>query len=483
MAETKGDIGLIGLAVMGQNLILNMNDKGYTVVAYNRTQAKVDKFLAGEASGTKVQGASSLEELVGKLKSPRVVMIMIKSGSPVDGVIDELKPLLSPGDVIIDGGNEDYRITNRRVKELGEAGILHLGCGVSGGEEGARFGPSLMPGGAPEAWPIVKDLLQATAAKTPDGEPCCDFMGSGGAGHFVKMTHNGIEYGDMQLICEAYSLMLAQGMDHDELAATFTEWNSSELDSYLIEITAEIMAFRTDDGEPLLPLILDKAGQKGTGRLTAISALDFGIPVTLIAEAVFARCLSALKDQRVRAAPQLSGPAASSADDRTAFLDKLRSALYAAKILSYAQGFMLLAEASAKFEWELNMASIALTWREGCIIRSAFLGNIADAYHKDPSLENLLFDDFFNAAITKHESALREVVAYGVLNGIALPAFSAALSFYDGFRTADGSACLIQALRDRFGAHQYELKSNPGTFIHTNWTGHGGDVASSTYNA
>jgi len=488
MSEATGDIGVIGLAVMGQNLILNMNDKGYSVVAYNRTTSKVDTFLEEEAKGTAVQGAHSLEELVAKLKTPRIVMIMIKSGEPVDKTIASLKPLLSEGDVIIDGGNEDYRNTNRRMAELAEAGILHMGCGVSGGEEGARYGPSLMPGGAPDAWPIVKDILQATAAKTPENEPCCEFIGSGGAGHFVKMTHNGIEYGDMQLICEAYSAMLAIGVDYDGLADVFSKWNETELDSFLIELTAKIMAFRNEDNEPVVPHILDKAGQKGTGRLTAISALEFGIPVTLIAEAVFARCLSALKDKRVEASSALSGPDPSAAspldNDKDGFLEKLRRALYAAKIISYAQGFMLLSQASEEFEWNLDMASIALVWREGCIIRSRFLGNIADAYNDNPDLSNLLLAEFFNTAINEHHSALREIVAWGALSGIPMPAFSAALAFYDGFRQAEGAHSLLQATRDAFGSHRYQRKDDPeGDFVHTDWLGTGGRVQSSAYNA
>merc|ERR1712088_884199 len=484
MTEGDADIALIGLAVMGQNLILNMNDHGFKVVAYNRTTSKVDDFLNNEAKGTNVVGAHSLEEMVGKLKRPRRVMILVKAGAAVDAFIDKLVPLLQPGDIIIDGGNSEYQDTARRCKSLEEKGLLFVGSGVSGGEEGARYGPSLMPGGNPEAWPHLQPIFQAICAKV-DGEPCCDWVGEDGSGHFVKMVHNGIEYGDMQLICEAYNLMKdALGMSHDEMSATMGEWNKGELDSFLIEISANILKYKDTDGEPLVEKIRDSAGQKGTGKWTAISALDYGMPVTLIGESVFARCLSSLKDERTAASRMLKGPEVTTySGDKKEFLENIRKALYASKIISYTQGFMLLREASKIFDWDLNYGAIALMWRGGCIIRSVFLGNIKQAYDKNPALVNLLRDEFFKEAITACQTSWRKVVAQSVLLGVPTPAFSTALAFYDGYRSERLPANLIQAQRDYFGAHTYELLSAPGKHVHTNWTGLGGNVSSSSYNA
>ncbi|XP_067141184.1 6-phosphogluconate dehydrogenase, decarboxylating isoform X2 [Centruroides vittatus] len=485
MADSqKADIGLIGLAVMGQNLILNMNDHGFVVCAYNRTTEKVDQFLRNEAKGTKVIGAHSLEELVAKLKKPRRVMLLVKAGDAVDSFVDKLVPLLEPGDIIIDGGNSEYVDTTRRCKALENKGLLYVGSGVSGGEEGARYGPSLMPGGNPKAWPYIKDIFQNISAKA-DGEPCCDWVGEEGSGHFVKMVHNGIEYGDMQLICEAYHLMKsALGLSNDEMSEVFSEWNKGELDSFLIQITSDILKFKDDDGEPLLEKIRDVAGQKGTGKWTAIAALDFGIPVTLIGEAVFMRCLSSLKNERVEASKHLKGPENTKYDgDKKEFIEHIRKALYASKIVSYTQGFMLLKEAAKIFNWNLNYGAIALMWRGGCIIRSVFLGNIKSAFDKSPNLSNLLLDNFFQKAIQDCQDSWRQVVATSVKLGIPTPAFSTALAFYDGIRSEKLPANLLQAQRDYFGAHTYELLSSPGKFVHTNWTGHGGNVASTTYNA
>ncbi|XP_072282978.1 6-phosphogluconate dehydrogenase, decarboxylating [Pyxicephalus adspersus] len=479
----QADIALIGLAVMGQNLILNMNDHGFVVCAFNRTVSKVDEFLANEAKGTKVIGAHSLEEMVSKLKKPRRVMMLVKAGQAVDDFIQSLVPLMSPGDIIIDGGNSEYRDTIRRCKELRPKGILFVGSGVSGGEDGARYGPSLMPGGDAEAWPYIKDIFQGIAAKVGD-EPCCDWVGEEGSGHFVKMVHNGIEYGDMQLICEAYHLMkdILQ-MDHDEMAKTFEEWNKTELDSFLIEITADILKHRDADGTHLLPKIQDTAGQKGTGKWTAITALDFGVPVTLIGEAVFARCLSSLKDERKVASKQLQGPNFTPFQgDKKAFLEDIRKALYASKIISYTQGFNLFRQAAQEFGWNLNYGGIAMMWRGGCIIRSVFLGKIKEAFDKKPDLQNLLLNDFFKKEMHNSQESWRRVVSTGVQYGIPMPCFTTALSFYDGYRHEMLPANLIQAQRDYFGAHTYELLSNPGHFIHTNWTGHGGNVSSSSYN-
>jgi 6-phosphogluconate dehydrogenase len=486
MAEATCDIGLIGLAVMGQNLVLNMNDHGYKVAVFNRTVSKVDEFIAHEAKGTEVIGAHSLEELCGLLKRPRRVMIMVKAGDVVDKQIEALLPHLEAGDIIIDGGNSLFTDSERRTKDLKAKGILYVGTGVSGGEEGARFGPSIMPGGDPEAWPAVKPIFQAIAAKVEDGTPCCDWVGEGGAGHYVKMVHNGIEYGDMQLICEAYQLLKdGLGLTADEFAAIFTEWNKGELDSFLIDISATIFAKKDEDGSPLLDRILDTAGQKGTGKWTAISALDTGMPVTLIGESVFARCLSALKDERVEASKVLEGPASPKySGSRTDFIENVRRALYCSKLISYAQGYMLLREAAKEHKWNLNMGGVALMWRGGCIIRSVFLGKIKDAYDKNPKLENLLLDDFFSGVLNKYQDSWRTALIAAIELGVPTPAFSTALAFYDGYRTAVLPANLLQAQRDFFGAHTYERIDKPrGEFFHTNWTGRGGRVSSTTYNA
>lgn len=482
MAEA--DIGLIGLAVMGQNLVLNMNDHGFKVTVFNRTVSKVDDFMEGPAKGTNVSASHSLEDFVSKLKRPRKVMLMVKAGKPVDAFIERLLPLLEEGDIIIDGGNSRFDDTTRRTQELREKGILYVGSGVSGGEEGARHGPSIMPGGNPEAWPHIKGILQSIAAKVDSGEPCCDWVGEEGAGHYVKMVHNGIEYGDMQLICEAYQLMkVGLGLDSNQLHHVFERWNQEELDSYLIEITRDIFSYLENE-EPLVEKILDVAGQKGTGKWTAINALDFGIPVTLIAEAVFARCLSAVKEERVAASHVLKGPEVKFEGDATEFIDAIRSALYASKIVSYAQGFMLMREAAKEFGWNLNYGGIALMWREGCIIRSKFLGNIKNAYENDSNLQNLLLDDFFKEAVEKAQFGWRKVVSTAAQIGVPCPCFSSALTFYDGYRTARLPANLLQAQRDYFGAHTYERIDKPrGEFFHTNWTGTGGNTSSSTYNA
>jgi 6-phosphogluconate dehydrogenase len=480
------DIGLIGLAVMGQNLVLNMNDHGFKVAVFNRTVSKVDDFLANEAKGTQVVGSHSIEEFVGALKSPRRVMFMVKAGDTVDQMIDHVLPLLSKGDIIIDGGNSLFTDTNRRTKSLAEKGILFVGTGVSGGEEGARHGPSIMPGGNPEAWPHVKEIFQSISAKVEDGTPCCDWVGEDGAGHYVKMVHNGIEYGDMQLICEAYQVLeQGLGLSAEELGAVFADWNKGELDSFLIEITAEIFTKKDEDGKPMVDKILDTAGQKGTGKWTGISALDLGMPVTLIGEAVFARCLSAIKDERVAASKILKGPgAASKVADRKAFIEDVRRALYCSKMISYGQGYMLLREAGKENNWHLNMGGIALMWRGGCIIRSRFLGKIKEAYDKNPKLNNLLVDDFFAGVLNNYQESWRKAVAAAIENGVPTPAFSTALAFYDGYRTERLPANLLQAQRDFFGAHTYERVDQPrGKFFHTNWTGRGGRVSSGTYNA
>ncbi len=479
----KADIGLIGLAVMGQNLALNMDDHGFTVAVFNRTVSKVDDFINGNARGTKIIGTHSIEELVSVLKKPRRVMLMIKAGKPVDDFIEKLIPHLEPGDIIIDGGNSNYRDTMRRTEYLESKGLLYIGTGISGGEEGARHGPSIMPGGSPAAWPHVKPIFQAIAAKVADGTPCCDWVGENGAGHYVKMVHNGIEYGDMQLICEVYYLMkTALGMTADEMHQVFARWNEGKLNSYLIEITADILAYKDEDGEPLVEKILDTAGQKGTGKWTAISSLELGIPLTLIAEAVYARFLSALKEERVAASKVLTGPDDTYRGDREAFVRDLHDALYAAKIISYTQGYMLLREAAKEYGWNLNLGGIALMWRGGCIIRSVFLGKIKEAFDKNPDLSNLLLDDYFRREVEEAQGAWRRVVARAVELGIPVPALSSALAFYDGYRRERLPANLLQAQRDYFGAHTYERVDRPrGEFYHTNWTGHGGDVTSGTY--
>jgi 6-phosphogluconate dehydrogenase len=484
MPAPVADIAMIGLAVMGQNLILNMADHGFTVAVYNRTVSKVDEFLAGEAQGKPIVGAHSIAELAGLLKRPRRVMMLVKAGAAVDEFIAQLLPHLEPGDIIIDGGNSHYPDTIRRTAELEAKGILFVGTGVSGGEEGARRGPSIMPGGSAAAWPHVKGIFQAGTAKA-DGEPCCDWVGADGAGHYVKMVHNGIEYGDMQLICEAYQILKqGLGLKPKELQQVFADWNLTELDSYLIEITRDILAY-TEKGKPIIDRILDAAGQKGTGKWTTVSSLDLGMPVTLISEAVFARCLSALKDERVAASKALPKPKKRPFKGaKKALIEQVRQALYASKIVSYAQGFMLLREAAKEHNWKLDYGSIALMWRGGCIIRSRFLGQIKKAYDTNPKLQNLLLDPFFKKAVAKAQESWRAVIAQSALSGIPVPAFSTALAFYDGYRSAVLPANLLQAQRDYFGAHTYERTDKPrGQFFHTNWTGRGGNTTSNAYSA
>lgn len=479
----QADIGLIGLAVMGQNLVLNMADHGFSVVVHNRTASKTEEFLQGPAKGKSIAGTDDVKKFVSMLKRPRRIMLMIKAGAPVDESIEQLLPFLEKGDIIIDGGNSHFPDSQRRYEMLEEKGILFIGAGISGGEEGARHGPSIMPGGNPQAWPHVKNIFQSIAAKSDDGMPCCEWVGDGGAGHYVKMVHNGIEYGDIQLICEAYNLLKAKGYTASELSHIFADWNKGALDSYLIEITAQIFAKLDTDGKPLLDKILDVAGQKGTGKWTAIDALDRGMPLTLIGESVFARCLSALKEERVLASKHFQAPMATHMSDKKQAVDSISKALYASKIISYAQGFMLMQKASEENGWKLNFGSIALMWRGGCIIRSKFLGKIKQAYDKNPKLSNLLLDSFFQGEITHATPDWRKVVAEGVLNGIPLPCFSTALAFFDGYRSAVLPANLLQAQRDFFGAHTYERIDKPrGQFFHTNWTGKGGDVSSSSYN-
>jgi 6-phosphogluconate dehydrogenase len=480
--SAKADIGLIGLAVMGQNLVLNMNDKGFTVAVYNRTTSKVDEFLQGPAKDTNVLGFHDLAAFIDSLKAPRRIMLMVKAGPVVDTIIEQLEPYLDKGDIIIDGGNSLFNDSDRRTYLLRRKGILFIGSGVSGGEEGARFGPSLMPGGNKEAWPAIKPIFQAICAQV-DNEPCCDWVGDNGAGHYVKMVHNGIEYGDMQLICEAYQMMReGLGMSGDEIQHVFAGWNEGVLDSYLIEITRDILAVKDENGDLLVDSILDTAGQKGTGKWTGMNALDLGIPLTLIGESVFARCLSALKEERVRASEKLPALAAEFDGDKAEMIKAIHDALYASKIISYAQGYMLMREAAKEYEWELNYGGIALMWRGGCIIRSQFLGKIRDAFAKDPELENLLLDDFFIQEIQKCVKGWRKAVATAIEIGVPVPTFSSALSFYDGYRSARLPANLLQAQRDFFGAHTYERVDKPrGEFFHTNWTGRGGDVSATNY--
>jgi 6-phosphogluconate dehydrogenase len=478
------DIGLVGLAVMGENLILNMASKGYTVTAYNRSVDKVDSFLAGRAQGKSIRGARSIEELVQSLAKPRKVMLMVKAGKPVDDFIEQLIPHLEAGDIIIDGGNTHYPDTERRVKYLESKGLRFIGTGVSGGEEGALTGPSIMPGGSPEAWPFVKDIFQGISAKVDGNVPCCDWVGESGAGHFVKMVHNGIEYGDMQLICEAYQVMKdVLGMSADEMHQVFAEWNQGDLNSYLVEITRDILAYKDADGAPLVDKILDTAGQKGTGKWTGVIALDLGVPLTLISEAVFSRCLSSQKEQRVEASKVIQGPAIKFEGDKQAFINDLRDALFASKIISYTQGYLLMQEAAKEYGWKLNNGGIALMWRGGCIIRSSFLGKIKEAFDKNPALSNLLLDDYFKDTVTKAQAGWRRVAATAILNGIPMPAITSALNYFDGFRTARLPANLLQAQRDYFGAHTYERTDKArGEFFHTNWTGRGGNTSSTTYN-
>jgi 6-phosphogluconate dehydrogenase len=479
----KADIGLIGLAVMGENLILNMESKGFTVACYNRTTEKVDNFVNGRGSGKNIIGCHTVEDLLANLEKPRRAMIMVKAGKAVDAVIEQLIPHMEEGDIIIDGGNSHFPDTIRRMEWVESKGLLYIGTGVSGGEEGALTGPSIMPGGSPAAWPHVKPIFQAIAAKVEDGSPCCDWVGEGGAGHFVKMVHNGIEYGDMQLICEAYQLMKELlDMSADEMHEVFKEWNEGELDSYLIEITRDILAYKDEDGSPLVDKILDTAGQKGTGKWTAIAALDEGIPLTLIGEAVFARCLSAIKEERVAASKVLSGPAPKFEGDKQAFIEDIRQALYASKIVSYAQGYTLMRAAARTYGWNLNYGGIALMWRGGCIIRSIFLGKIKEAFDDNPELSNLLLNPFFKEKVEAAQASWRRVCATALANGVPVPAFTTALCYFDGFRSERLPANLLQAQRDYFGAHTYERLDKPrGEFFHTNWTGRGGTTSASTY--
>ncbi|MCH2661197.1 decarboxylating NADP(+)-dependent phosphogluconate dehydrogenase [bacterium] len=483
---SQADIGLIGLAVMGENLVLNMANHGFTVAVYNRTTARVDDFIGGRAQGKSIIGTPSPEELLAQLKRPRRVMLMVQAGAAVDRVIESLLPLLQEGDILIDGGNSNYQDTVRRTRELTAKGLLYIGTGVSGGEEGALTGPSIMPGGNPAAWPHVKDIFQAIAAKVDDGSPCCDWVGEDGAGHYVKMVHNGIEYGDMQMIAESYALLRqVLGIEPQAMSEIFKNWNAGELDSYLIEITGDILA-KTDEetGRPMVDLILDTAGQKGTGKWTGIDSLQLGAPVTAITEAVFARALSFLKDERVAAAKVLKGPDATFDGDREAFVEDVRQALYAAKICSYAQGYQLLHLAAVEYGWDLNYGSIALMWRGGCIIRAQFLGRIKEAFDADPTLANLLLAPYFSEQIENAQAAWRRIVATAVTLGVPVPTFSSALAYYDGYRSERLPANLLQAQRDYFGAHTYERIDKPrGEFFHTNWTGRGGTTASTSYNA
>ncbi len=482
---SKADIGLIGLAVMGENLVMNMESKGFTVAVFNRTTDKVSAFVEGRAKGKNIIGTYSLQELADSLKKPRKVMMMVKAGKPVDDFIDLLLPYLEAGDIIIDGGNSHFPDTIRRTKYVEDKGMFYIGTGVSGGEEGALKGPSMMPGGSPQAWPHVKPIFQAICAKVEDGSPCCDWVGENGAGHFVKMVHNGIEYGDMQLICEAYHVMKdLLGMSADEMHEVFREWNEGELSSYLIEITRDILAYKDEDGKPIVDKILDTAGQKGTGKWTGIAALDEGVPLTLIGEAVFSRCLSAMKAERAEASKVLTGPKASFNGDKKAMIEDIRKALYASKIVSYAQGYTLMSAAAKTYGWNLNYGGIALMWRGGCIIRSTFLGKIKEAYDNNPELSNLLLDPFFRQTVMDAQDSWRRVTAAALMNGIPVPAFTTALCYFDGFRSERLPANLLQAQRDYFGAHTYERVDKPrGEFYHTNWTGTGGSTSASTYTA
>lgn len=481
--EQTGQIGIAGLAVMGENLVLNMADKGFRVSVYNRTASKTDHFLEGRAQGKTIYGYHDIADFIASLDRPRKVMMMLKAGEVVDQFIDRILPFLDEGDIVIDGGNSNYHDTFRRYSLLEDKGILYIGTGVSGGEEGALKGPSIMPGGSKSAWPAVKPIFQAIAAKAGQDEPCCEWMGPGGAGHFVKMVHNGIEYGDMQLICEAYQIMkVGLGMNAEEIHLVFNKWNKGELSSYLIEITADIFAYNDEDGSPLVENILDTAGQKGTGKWTVKSALDAGVPLSLISESVFARCLSALKDVRVEADSILSGPSASFSGSREETLENLERALYTAKIISYTQGFSLMREVSTELDWNLDYGSIAAIWRGGCIIRSVFLDKITEAYRRDPELKNLLFDPFFTEKVNTGQDDLRSVVSLAAVSGISIPCFSSALAYYDGLRSARLPANLLQAQRDYFGAHTYErLDAERGEFFHTNWTGRGGSTTSTAY--
>ncbi|MDR2257809.1 MAG: decarboxylating NADP(+)-dependent phosphogluconate dehydrogenase [Treponema sp.] len=481
--DQNADIGLIGLAVMGENLVLNMESKGFSVAVYNRTVSKVDSFIQGRGAGKKITGCRSPAELAASLGRPRKAMIMVKAGAAVDDTINQLLEVFEKGDIIIDGGNSNYQDTIRRTALVESRGLLYIGTGVSGGEEGALTGPSIMPGGSPAAWPLVKPILQGIAAKVEGGLPCCDWVGENGAGHFVKMVHNGIEYGDMQLICETYDLLKnLLGLNHGEMRDVFDRWNRGNLNSYLVEITRDILGYKDTDGQPLAEKILDTAGQKGTGKWTGIAALEFGVPLTLIGEAVFSRCLSAAKNERVRASKVFSGPKIAAPADKKAFIDDLEKALYAAKVVSYAQGYLLMREAAREYKWNLNYGGIALMWRGGCIIRSVFLGKIKEAFDKKPDLENLLLDPFFTKIIEEAQDSWRRVVSAAVQNGIPAPALTSALAYFDGYRNERLPANLLQAQRDYFGAHTYERVDKPrGEFFHTNWTGHGGSTSASTY--
>nr|AGS52449.1 6-phosphogluconate dehydrogenase [uncultured bacterium contig00101] len=488
--EEKGvmgnaDIGLIGLAVMGENLVLNMESKGFSVAVYNRTISKVDAFIQGRGAGKKITGCHEIKELAAALSKPRKAMLMVKAGEAVDDTIEQLLDVFEKGDIIIDGGNSNYQDTIRRTAYVESKGLLYVGAGVSGGEEGALTGPSIMPGGSPAAWSLVKPIFQAIAAKVEGGAACCDWVGENGAGHFVKMVHNGIEYGDMQLICETYDIMKnLLKLSAEEMGDVFAEWNEGELGSFLIEITRDILRYKDPDGSPLVEKILDTAGQKGTGKWTGIAALELGVPLTLIGEAVFGRCLSAAKTERLRASRIFSGPRPSFSGEKKVFIDDLGKALYAAKVVSYAQGYLLMREAAKEYKWNLNNGGIALMWRGGCIIRSVFLGRIKEAFDKNPDLENLLLDSFFTKIIEDAQASWRRVVATAVTNGIPVPALSSALEYFDGYRCERLPANLLQAQRDYFGAHTYErLDRNRGEFFHTNWTGHGGITSASTYTA
>jgi 6-phosphogluconate dehydrogenase len=482
---SKGDIGLIGLAVMGENLVLNMESHGFTVSVFNRTTSKVDAFINGRGKGKNFIGCYSIEELVHSLKTPRKVMLLVKAGRPVDDFIEMIMPYIEPGDIIIDGGNSHFPDTIRRTKYVEEKGFLYIGTGVSGGEEGALIGPSIMPGGSPAAWPHVEKIFKSIAAKVNDGSPCCEWVGRDGAGHFVKMVHNGIEYGDMQMIAEAYSIMKnVLGMTAKEMQPVFSEWNKGELDSYLIEITRDIMGKEDEEtGRAMIDVILDAAGQKGTGKWTSAAALDLGVPAPTVAEAVFARAISAIKEERVAAAKILQGPKNGTNLNKKEFIEKIRKALYASKICSYAQGYQLMRMAAEEYGWDLKFGEIALMWRGGCIIRAQFLDKIKAAFDKKADLNNLLLADYFKDAIEKNQAAWREVIATAITTGIPVPAFSSALAYFDGYRSEVLPANLLQAQRDYFGAHTYERVDKPrGEFFHTNWTGRGGTTASSTYN-
>ncbi len=483
MSKKLADIGVVGLAVMGENLILNMESKGFTVACYNRTTSKVDDFVGGRAKGKNIHGYHSVEDFVKGLDRPRKVMIMVKAGAPVDAFIDQVLPFLEADDIIIDGGNSHFPDTIRRAELVESKGLLYVGTGVSGGEEGALLGPSIMPGGSNAAWEHVKPIFQKISAHTDEGDPCCEWVGENGAGHFVKMVHNGIEYGDMQMICETYQMMSqGLGMTNEEMTDVFAKWNQGKLDSYLIEITRDILGYKDENGAATVDLILDTAGQKGTGKWTAIAALDEGMPLTLIGEAVFARALSAIKDERVEASRVLTGPAKMKLDDRDAFIADLEDALYASKIVSYAQGYQLMRAAAQTHGWNLNYGGIALMWRGGCIIRSAFLGKIKHAFDANPDLTNLLLDPFFTEAVTAAQEAWRRVIVKAVELGIPMPAMSSALAYYDGYRSERLPANLLQAQRDYFGAHTYERVDKPrGEWFHTNWTGRGGNTSATTY--